>query len=72
MRATLNRIPKALTAVSGSLAALALLLSVQGCSTTASATTTTVAGPTPASALKVLNYYVTAERVATAPPMAAA
>jgi hypothetical protein len=52
-------------AVLGPLAALALLLSLQGCGTTASATTT-VAGPTQASALKVFNAYVTAERVALA------
>ena len=65
MRATFNRFPTALTAALGLLAALALLLSVQGCGTTADATTT-VTGPTPASALKVFNSYVTAERVATA------
>ncbi len=65
MRATFNRFPTALTAAFGLLAALALLLSVQGCGTTADATTTAT-GPTPASALKVFNAYVTAERVATA------
>jgi hypothetical protein len=65
MRATFNRIPKAMTAVAGSLTAVVLLLSVQGCGTTASATTT-VAGPTPAAALKVFNSYVTANRVAVA------
>ena len=65
MRATFNRYPKALTAVSGLLAALALTISVQGCSTTASATTT-VTGPNQASALKVFNAFVTAERVAVA------
>jgi hypothetical protein len=65
MRATINRVPKALTAVLGLLAALALLLSVQGCTTAASATTT-VTGPTPASALKVFNSFVTAQRVAVA------
>jgi hypothetical protein len=65
MRATFNRVPKALTALAGSLAALALLLSMQGCGTTADATTT-VTGPTQASALKVFNSYVTSERVATA------
>ncbi|HEX3751417.1 MAG TPA: hypothetical protein VHW06_12730 [Streptosporangiaceae bacterium] len=65
MRATFNRFPKALTAVSVLLAALALVLSVQGCGTTASATTT-VTGPNQARALKVFNAYVTAERVAVA------
>jgi hypothetical protein len=65
MRATFNRFPTALTAALGLLAVFALLLSVQGCGTTADATTT-VTGPTPASALKVFNAYVTAERVATA------
>lgn len=65
MHATFNGIPKALMAVLGPLAALGLLLSVQGCSTTASATTS-VTGPTPASALGVFNSYVTAEKVALA------
>jgi hypothetical protein len=65
MRVTLNRFPKALTTAFGLLAALALLLSVQACSTTADATTM-IAGPTQASALKVFNSYVTADRVATA------
>ena len=65
MRATFNRFPKALTAVLGLLAALALTLSVTGCGTTADATTT-VPGPTQASALKVFNAYVTAQRVAVA------
>ena len=65
MRATFNRFPTALTAAFGLLAALALLLSVQGCGTVADATTT-VTGPTPAKALEVFNAYVTAERVATA------
>jgi hypothetical protein len=65
MRATINRVPKVLTAVLGPLAALSLLLSVQACSTTASATTT-VTGPTQVSALKVFNSFVTAERVAVA------
>ena len=54
-----------LTAVLGLLAALALLLSLQGCSTTAAATTS-VTGPTPAAALRIFNAYVTAERVALA------
>jgi hypothetical protein len=66
MRATLNRIPRAMLAVLGPLTALALLLSVQGCGTTADATTTTAAGPTLASALKVFNSYVTANKVAVA------
>src|ERR1700679_2571451 len=65
MRATINRVPKALTAVAGLLTALALLLSVQGCGTTADATTT-VTSLTHALALKEFNSYVTAERVATA------
>jgi hypothetical protein len=65
MRATQNRIPKAMLAVLGPLTALALLLSVQGCGTTADATTT-AAGPTHAAALKVFNSYVTANRVAVA------
>jgi hypothetical protein len=65
MRATLNRVPKAMLAVLGPLAALALLLSVQGCGTTADATTT-AAGPTLAKALKVFNSYVTANKVAVA------
>jgi hypothetical protein len=52
-------------AASGLLAALALLLSVQACGTTASATTT-VAGPTQALALKVFQNYLTAQRVAVA------
>jgi hypothetical protein len=65
MRATFYRLPKALTAVSVLLAALALVLSVQGCSTTASATTT-VSGPSQAKALKVFQAYLTAQRVAVA------
>ena len=65
MRATFKSIPTGLMAVLGPLAALALLLCVSGCGTTASATTT-VAGPTPAGALKVFNSYVTAEKVAVA------
>ncbi len=65
MRATFNRFPKALTAVFGLVAALALAVSVQGCGTTASATTT-ITGPNQAQALKVFNAYVTAERVAVA------
>jgi hypothetical protein len=54
-----------MTAVAGSLTAVVLLLSVQGCGTTADATTT-AAGPTPAAALKVFNAYVTANKVAVA------
>lgn len=65
-----GRIPRMLTAVLGPLAALGLLLSLPGCSTTAAATTaaatTAVTGPTPAAALRVFNAYVTAERVALA------
>jgi hypothetical protein len=52
-------------AIFGPLVALGLLLSVQGCSTTASATTS-VPGPTPAKALKVFNSFATAQRVALA------
>jgi hypothetical protein len=53
-------------AILGPLAALGLLLSVQGCGTAASATTASVTGPTPASALGVYNSFVTANRVALA------
>ena len=60
-----GRIPRMLTAVLGLLAALALLLSLQGCGTTAAATTS-VTGPTPAAALRIFSAYVTAERVALA------
>jgi hypothetical protein len=49
----------------GPLAAIGLLLPVQGCGTTASATTS-VTGPTPATAMRVFNSYVTAEKVALA------
>ncbi len=63
MNATLSSLPRALRAMLGPLAALGLLLPVQACSTTAAATTST-AGPTPASALKVYNSYMTTERVA--------
>ncbi|HWG15018.1 MAG TPA: hypothetical protein VG268_17250 [Streptosporangiaceae bacterium] len=52
-------------AIAGSLTAVVLLLSVQGCGTTADATTDAV-GPTPAAALKVFNSYVTANKVAVA------
>jgi hypothetical protein len=65
MRTTLNRIPRVMTAVAGSLTAAVLLLSVQGCGTTADATTA-AAGPNPADALKVFNSYVTANKVAVA------
>jgi hypothetical protein len=47
------------------LAALGLLMSVQGCSTTASATTS-AGGPTLASVTRAYDSYVTAERVALA------
>ena len=63
MNATFTGIPRVLVAVLGPLVALGLLLSVQGCSTPAAATTA-VTGPTPASALAVFNSYVTAEKVA--------
>ncbi|HEY0717010.1 MAG TPA: hypothetical protein VGD68_05295 [Streptosporangiaceae bacterium] len=54
-----------MTAVAGSLTAVVILLSAQGCGTTADATTDAV-GPTPAAALKVFNAYVTANKVAVA------
>ena len=63
--AVCGRIPRMLTTVLGPLAALGLLLSLQGCGTTAAATTS-VTGPTPAAALRIFNAYVTAERVALA------
>jgi len=63
MTATASRLPRALRVLLGPLAALGLLLSVQGCSTSAAATTMTP-GPTPASALQIYNGYVTTERVA--------
>lgn len=66
MNATVKGIPRALMAILGPLAALGLLLSVQGCGTAASATTASVTGPTPASALGVYNSFVTANRVALA------
>ncbi len=65
MNATFTGIPRALLAILGPLVALGLLLSVQGCSTTASAGTS-VTGPTPASALGVFNSFVTVEKVALA------
>src|SRR5262245_23839809 len=49
----------------GLLVAIGLLLSVQGCGATASATTSAT-GPTPAAAMRVFNSYVTAEKVALA------
>jgi hypothetical protein len=63
MNATLSGLPRALRVLLGPLTALGLLLSVQGCSTSAAATTMTP-GPTPASALQIYNGYVTTERVA--------
>jgi hypothetical protein len=66
MNATFKSIPRALMAILGPLTALGLLLSVQGCSTAASATTSSVTGPTPASALRVYNSFVTANKVALA------
>jgi hypothetical protein len=65
MNATFTGIPRALLALVGALVALGLLLSVQGCSTTASADTS-VTGPTPASALGVFNSFVTTQKVALA------
>ena len=65
MNATFTGIPRALLAILGPLVALGLLLSAQGCSTTASAGTS-VTGPTPASALGVFNSFVTTEKVALA------
>jgi hypothetical protein len=63
MNATVSGLPRALRVLLGPLTALGLLLSVQGCSTSAAATTMTP-GPTPASALQIYNGYVTTERVA--------
>ncbi len=63
MNATASRLPRALRVLLGPLAVLGLLLSVQGCSTSAAATTLTP-GPTPASALQTYDAYVTTERVA--------
>lgn len=54
-----------LKAVAGPLAALGLLLSVQGCGARASATTAEAA-PTRAGALRAYDSYVTAEKVALA------
>jgi hypothetical protein len=65
MDATVSGLPRALRVLLGPLAALGLLLSVQGCSTSAAATTFTP-GPTPASALQIYNGYVTTEKVALA------
>jgi hypothetical protein len=66
MNATRLSIPRALMAILGPLTAFGLLLSLQGCGTTASATTASVTGPTPASALGVYNSFVTANKVALA------
>jgi hypothetical protein len=63
MNATVSGLPRALRVLLGPLAALGLLLSMQGCSTSAAATTLTP-GPTPGSALQIYNAYVTAEKVA--------
>jgi hypothetical protein len=63
MNATVSGLPRALRVLLGPLAALGLLLSVQGCSASAAATTFTP-GPTPASALQVYNAFVTTEKVA--------
>jgi hypothetical protein len=62
---TRRRVPAALKLALGLLTALGLLLSVQGCSTDASATTSP-SGPTPAEAMQVFSSYVTAEKVALA------
>ena len=59
------RRPAPLKLVAGPLAALGLLLSVQGCGINAAATTSPI-GPTPAAATQVFNAYVTTARVALA------
>ncbi|HEY4462338.1 MAG TPA: hypothetical protein VGN41_06685 [Streptosporangiaceae bacterium] len=59
------RRPAPLKLVAGPLAALGLLLSVQGCGINAAATTSPI-GPTPAAAAQVFNAYVTSARVALA------
>jgi hypothetical protein len=59
------RVPAKLKLVAGPLAALSLLLSVQGCGTDAAATTSPT-GPTPAAAAQVFNAYVTTQKVALA------
>jgi hypothetical protein len=59
------RVPATVKLVLGPLAALGLLLSVQGCGTNASATTSTI-GLTQATAMQVFDSYVTAEKVALA------
>jgi hypothetical protein len=61
----LPRGPAPLKLAAGTLAALGLLLSVQGCGINAAATTSPI-GPTPAAATQVVNAYVTTERVALA------
>ncbi len=65
MNATVSGLPRALRVLLGPLAALGLLLSVQGCSTSAGATTLTPS-LTPARALQTYNAYVTNEKVALA------
>jgi hypothetical protein len=58
-------VPGMVKVLLGPLAVIGLLLSMQGCGTTASATTS-FTGPTPATAMRVFNSYVTAEKVALA------
>ncbi len=66
MRATsLPGVRRTLKAVAVPLAAVALLMSVQGCSTKAAATIS-VTGPTQASALRAFNSYAAADQVALA------
>lgn len=66
MRATsLPGVRRTLKAVAIPLAAVGLLMSVQGCSTRASATTS-VTGPTQASALRAFDSYAAAQKVAQA------
>jgi hypothetical protein len=59
------RVPAMLKLALGPLAALGLLVSVQGCGINAAATTEPI-GPTPAAAKQVFNAYVTTEKVALA------
>jgi hypothetical protein len=60
-------IPGMVKVLLGPLVAIGLLLSVQGCGAGATASATTSAtGPTPATAMRVFNSYLTAERVAQA------
>jgi hypothetical protein len=63
--ALLPAVPGIVKVLLGPLVAIGLLLSVQGCGSTASATTSAT-GPTPATAMRVFNSYVTAEKVALA------